>query len=766
MTFLANLLCDDAISEELGHDQLIKNREALVADFSNLFPEVSVAIWLFSERTLRETPFYYLSRLRCNGRFIEDVEPCLVQKQNSKAEAQVLYEASRDSLVRVSSSEAASEYVAEPLRLPTICQKGRNAGYIVFFMSDTPSHDVRQAMTTLAHDYSTLLLDSRMQRKILATQHLNEILLSQEPIERKLSKFLDLMSAVCGMKNAEYINFQGASSGLELPSFQKLEDLDLGIKRKHLENGGVLCNPRIELEPQRGALTRQRDERNYIAVPILESARSIDSQIIMDAGKYLNSRLDTSTVNHVIVLSEKKSCKYISGTISDTDIELCESLSTQFQIGFNSALYDKKVQNMNDRLLVTSPEGAVTSEELYNLIAFDYFECAGVSIYDGSDNLVERPDSYPADISNAEYEERMLATIRAPEFQHRMANVEIGLGCDVDEKGARFELFLANEFDNSRLLVFHLDKMKISATDLRIFKFLATELAMIFKNFDSVLGRLGEIAQIRHAIISPLTSTSNAVENLLDEYDNHKVDQRLWSVFRSEEVWAELQETVKQSIYAKALAENGKYLFLQKAEQALDKKSFNLADLFKSVVSVGHRLADGMDIVLFQKPSGSEFRSNGERKVPHADVALLYLVMVNLIDNAIKYTLLSHSRQYFRREFPQYSVEETSAVVKIELFFDEDEYEFKVTNVGRFIPDEEMNAIRSPFVRGRQYRTINQVSGTGIGIPASERIIVGHSNFGVLFIRSKELVDKPGIALNECGFRLPYITNVKVKNEN
>lgn len=741
------------LQSKVCHEEISELRTKLVVDtFEGDL--VQVAVWLTS--TIEDVGTYYHLMLQLDdGNLVESVITTARKIEgplsgHGNVLAQLLFE--RKALSKSKEFSVFSKCIPAP--------QGSSSepciGFITYGFNAARRGDlgiIHKKAEALASTLSNNVVHSRNSRLIEASKELQDLVYADISIEEKIEGFGELLTRYCGMERYEYISFQKESSGIVKETFPNLKDVGIDIPYHDLTDGPVKSSTLINR-------TDVKTPQSFIVVPIRERAIAVKKQKISNINKLFEGGYSSATVNHMYVLFDKTTKGYLSGEVSDTDRELCAMLARQFQHGLSSAIYDRKLRKLATILTDEVFADKVDAKWLFESVSKRHFRCYGLSILEyrpGRDvSVLEGNTERPLPTS---YRNRMGRYLTDRQTISDVEGSEVAIGFEVVDEVAHkciLEASFTNEYGVRRLVCFQINTLHLSETDFRVARYILNELKVIFKNHDSILERASEIAQIRHAIIIPLSAASNTVESALELYHLHKDDNELWSSFAKDEVWDELNDATQQSMYAKMLADSGKYLFLDESDLSLDKKPFDLDKLFKSANFAGSKLIDGRKIIPYQRTYGDKNFRDGSKKVPHGDVALLFLVLVNLLDNAVKYTLVSYSNQYFRNIIPKVEGSNDAGVVLIELYYEDNGFRFKVHNVGRYIPEAERSRILTPFGRGRHFMGVNPVTGTGIGLPASAKIVSGHSAKSEFEISSRQLAGQRGIGYNTAEFYLPY----------
>ncbi len=123
------------------------------------------------------------------------------------------------------------------------------------------------------------------------------------------------------------------------------------------------------------------------------------------------------------------------------------------------------------------------------------------------------------------------------------------------------------------------------------------------------------------------------------------------------------------------------------------------------------------------------------------DEVLMKIAILNLLDNAIKYSL-------------------NKGVVRWELIYKPDRYEFRISNRGDPIPEKRYNLLLQVGYRGKQRDHLNLRPGTGLGLPVAHRILRAHSETTELKLHSEKHSEELGGATNTFFFEMPYLTGL------
>jgi heavy metal sensor kinase len=223
----------------------------------------------------------------------------------------------------------------------------------------------------------------------------------------------------------------------------------------------------------------------------------------------------------------------------------------------------------------------------------------------------------------------------------------------------------------------------------------ADELDHLAETLNAMFGRLDiAFTHIRrfavdaaHELRTPLTVLKGGIEVAL-RADRTPPEYR--DVLRSS------LEEVEQLI---ALAENLLLLSRLRMETVLPRHTVELETLLMEVIDTGARLADGRGVIVRLGPV--------EPLVVHGDHPTLRRAIVNLVDNAIKYT-------------------KAGGTVELSLERDGGDAVVAVSDTGVGMNPEDAERIFEPFVRLDAARTA-EAAGAGLGLSIVHSIVAAHA---------------------------------------
>jgi signal transduction histidine kinase len=241
--------------------------------------------------------------------------------------------------------------------------------------------------------------------------------------------------------------------------------------------------------------------------------------------------------------------------------------------------------------------------------------------------------------------------------------------------------------------------------DASIYTTLAAQVAVALQNARLYVEQAATVAQLReldrlkssflanmsHELRTPLNSILGFADVMLEELDGpltENMQNDLGLIYKNGQHLLHLINDVLDM----AKIESGK--------MNLNIEKFNLQEIIEEVTSITAPLASEKNLALFIEPD-----SDHEVEI-NADKIRLRQVMINLVNNAIKFTEKGHIAIHVARE-------EDSVLISV-----------KDTGIG--IPIELLESVFQEFTQV-DTTTTRKAGGTGLGLPISRKLIQMHS---------------------------------------
>jgi signal transduction histidine kinase len=264
-------------------------------------------------------------------------------------------------------------------------------------------------------------------------------------------------------------------------------------------------------------------------------------------------------------------------------------------------------------------------------------------------------------------------------------------------------------------LVVRTEAEPMAAHDEITLRLIASEMRLRAIGRLDVSEMIRQVAEFRHALRSSLTGILGHVGNLQeihsaatslprDQVGRLLIDQ---ASFRKS-----LEDALVSADQLERFFEDSRIVFLDLSRSELRLTRVSVGDVVREIVRTMRASVD-------QRALAINVVDNYPRSLinPNLDRTLIQIAIANIIDNAVKYSFRGNS-------------------IDIEIGLQRSRWFVSVTNVGRYIPPDERRRIFKQFVRLRAARGEQGMPGTGLGLPAVERIVKIHDSQAVIKVDS------------------------------
>lgn len=241
-----------------------------------------------------------------------------------------------------------------------------------------------------------------------------------------------------------------------------------------------------------------------------------------------------------------------------------------------------------------------------------------------------------------------------------------------------------------------------------------------------------QVAEFRHAMRSSLTGVLGHVGNLQDMYGyaaslpRELVGKLLTgqAAFRKS-----MDDAIVSADQMQRFFEDSRIVFLDLSRSELRLARTNIA-------SVVREIRRTMQSTIGQRELTINVQDNYPRSVldPNVDRTLIQIAIANILDNAIKYSHRGNS-------------------IDVEIGISRARWYIAISDIGRYIPPEERKRIFEQFVRLRTARGEQAMPGTGLGLPAAQRIVTIHDPKAEIKVDSV-LMSAPPVQKAKTTFRI------------
>jgi signal transduction histidine kinase len=307
---------------------------------------------------------------------------------------------------------------------------------------------------------------------------------------------------------------------------------------------------------------------------------------------------------------------------------------------------------------------------------------------------------------------------------------------DANKDHFYLEIHTPREFGDSRLYVISFSDEFIAQATFHSLTNLFGELFTRMKEEDFRRARSNNLTETRHAVVHYFAAALHGLGDMTTKWDRGLRNKEYWGSLLDDPVFPESLDLAHWCLsQARLILENGRFLVNEIDSRSITRKPFNILQVITDCHRVLRIEARRKSLRMFQKVRGTA------PAVTNGDEILMRIAIMNLIDNAIKYSLNGSS-------------------VRWDLIYKPDRYEFRISSSGDAIPQERFSHLLQIGVRGRQRDHLNLRAGTGLGLPVAYRILKAHSSRAELGLVSEKHSDEFGGSTNTFFFEMPYLTGL------
>jgi signal transduction histidine kinase len=773
---LIEALTAPLLEPERSGVQIGRNRMSVIKRLSMFLADADLQVWLVERREeaiLTRLGYYYPAQdsgasdlLR--GQIVfdrDDGKGRSVEASPSPG----LWEAARkifESRGRVEPPQCFPVHNPIPIETPITHGSERAHPIAWIFASSGSQPDAEQlaAAKVAAFHLGILLQYGRTHRIVEATVRCSSLLYEALTLDDAFTRCAEVLAQSCAALGAGYLELvDGKVGSIRFVACDWLTD----TRKKEIEQFAIQkirASPTLDdlaIIYRKGRETQSQSFGNFLYVPIMGPSFSLESSDFVAITEADDSHapdshalgLDCETPSHALFLVGKKSSAYLGVNFSETDRTLCRSVGRTLSSAVYSRFFEELFLSQAkyfSSLSLDSPAddgGSIRKRLEKSLPGAKSIQLVTVTrARDGTHELVlhDRSGHLPSPIAKLVLDQSLKIhadlsrdsdTTSQPSRLGASTHFKnIQCACYADAKCGTWLIFqMSTRYEPHRFYVVNLGSSFLEKFRFHLLKHFMRELYHVHRTKDSAAERSSLLAQMRHAVVNPIAASTNNIDTFQKYLQLYARSGESWDKIRTEK---EVRDLIPHAIYlnnqALLFINSGRFLFSSLGYGEIKFEQYRPVDLVTEV-----RLAFGYG--LQERGQSWSLKIVGDaNQTAVGDRLLLWIVLANLIDNAIKY---GHR--------------ETEIAATLE--FKADRWIFTVENTGDYLSPNLATRIFKPFERGDSAApNINRRHGTGLGVTVSDMILRAHSDGAALKYTSDLRPGESKRAVTRFTFEMPY----------
>lgn len=638
------------------------------------------------------------------------------------------------------------EYSIVPLTYPLDIQIKKNSpkrkimptGYIAV-KNILESNNVSENITNKLEILSLLIDSDRKNRVINAVNATQEFLDdSSNNIDQSLMSIGNMVKKRIRAKRFIYKNKNTSTEWKEVIGSDleiKTDDIEIEYEGdQNIEKGLVQkVSAKIESEQTKVKIVEM------VVVPLLQASFLLKNMPFTDQTDIFD-RLENSSTNDItLIFLDKDKKNHLNSYFSDTDLAVARSVFGYIEHYASARIFDENYGKILKYLTKFSlEESAVLSNILELLISLStsFSNVFLLSAEYEEDGLqVDFLSANQSSKLSLDYIQRIKKEyLGRYNEENKLNSDKLVIGFDSAPNGFDIEFHFPGEDGTSKIFVVRYDSNEITESIFKSLIHLFNEIQVRIKKIDHQIDRASYLMQVRHAVIHHFAAANKSMKVLRPMWAKGSKNKSYWDALLDDPIVSGLISRSSWSLaQAQLIIENGRFLLKDINPNTLNRKQFKLIDLINDCLSTLQDQRDDKALKIKSKIAGPM------PSVMNSDETLLRIAMLNLFDNAFKYSPYNRNIMW-------------------SVLYEEQSYKFEITSYGEPLDKSRKDQLFQVGTRGKQKDHLNQRHGTGLGLPVAYRILYAHSSQAVLDFRSSSYDESVEGPSNTFFFTMPYLT--------
>lgn len=483
----------------------------------------------------------------------------------------------------------------------------------------------------------------------------------------------------------------------------------------------------------------EKEVVELLVVPFLQPSYRLRSLPFSSSSEF-TEKLEASDSNNItLIFLAKDAPGYLQKCFSDTDILVADSVFGYIEKYASAKIFEENSSKILKFLKEKTGSGVDPQgiHETLKSLSVHFSSLASLAIRNVQSDIeiLEEhggDDEYMGD----GYLERLKENYLSKFFSKHDAldASELFFGVDKDDRGFKLEVHFPSISGSSRIFVARYDSDQISESILKSFINLFSEIYVRNKKEEHQNDRASYLMQVRHAVIHHFSAANRSIKSIRPLWNKGMKNKDYWiSLLSDPVVDGEIDRAISSLGQANLIIENGRFLLGDIDPKSLNRKTYKFVDVVSECIQILQDMRDEKRIRIISRISGSPPR------VMNADEPLLHIAIMNLFDNAIKYSPY-HMTIIWSVDYRR------------------DHFRFELTSVGDRLDPSKRELLFQVGFRGSQRDHLNQRHGTGLGLPVAYKILKAHSSMAELDFVPIQGNPELGGDANMFFFEMPYLT--------
>lgn len=483
----------------------------------------------------------------------------------------------------------------------------------------------------------------------------------------------------------------------------------------------------------------EKEAVELMVVPFLQPSYKLRNIPFTPSSDFIDS-LESSNSNNInLIFLAKDAPGYLQKCFSDTDMLVADSVFGYIEKYASAKIFEENSSRVL-KFLKDRPGSGIDSHGIHETLKslsvyFTSLHCLLIQNVQSNIEILKEHGSVDEQLDD-EYLGRLRDNYLSKFFSKEDAldASDLFFGVDKSDHGFKLEVHFPSTSGSSRIFVAKYDSEQISESILKSFVNLFSEIHIRNKKEEHQSDRAAYLMQVRHAVIHHFSAANRSIRSIRPLWNKGMKNKDYWvSLLSDPVIESEIDRAITSLGQANLIIENGRFLLGDIDPRSLNRKPYKFVDVVNDCIKILQDIRDEKRIRIISKVTGNPPR------IMNADEPLLHIAIMNLFDNALKYSPY-HMTIIWSVDYRR------------------DHFRFELSSVGDRLDPSKRELLFQVGFRGSQRDRLNQRHGTGLGLPVAYKILKAHSPIAELDFKPEHGNTELGGDANTFYFEMPYLT--------